>query len=313
YKHCNLDEDYTTDRKKAELLTITKQLKEEGTPYEKFILKRKLSESRSLLEDTVLAAEQIEATLLKYGHAPVLFLGRTPCFIQVSYEELYKQNQPVPSLTDHIFHLNFSGTPDTTSLREADTYQDQEYNILRNMLTPEKLAFYENYMTKKGLNNIGEKLYLVDMLCSGGSFNSFLRILRHYYENTLNRNMPDVHFICLSFSYASDIEASSGTCTFKHETGFLDFKSLPEKGIRPLRIRTTPLQISTITLMHFLDGDWFQYFITHGIEFPAQRWIKDFDKKLESGGKWHKEMYSWFRPEVQKILKIHHALGMERK
>ena len=294
-----------TEKKREGLLHTNSQKSNNLTPSERFISTRHLDPKKNILEDIVLAAEQIEATIEKHGRAPVLFLGRTPDFVQVSYEELLKLKGLGTTNANPIFHLSFSGNPDAITMRKADYYQDQKSNSLRNMVTPENLAFYENYMTEKGLDKVGNKLYLIDTIGTGASLNSFLRIFRHYYETHLKTTIPEVHFICLSLPLDSQSKSSSLTWVFDQQTGFLTFKSIPEKGIRPLCIKTTPLHLSFATVKNFLDNDFCQYFLTHGIEFPAQKWNDNFKEQLNGGGKWHQEFYKWFRAQAKIMLNIH--------
>jgi hypothetical protein len=280
-----------------------------STAFERFIFARHANPNRTTGEDIVLATQWIDYTVNAEGKAPVLFLGRTPCFVQLAYEELRKKSNPALNLDQSILHLSFSGTPDALSLRAGSDYGDDQYKIVRNMLTPEKLAFYENYMSQKGLGQVGQKLYVVDMMGSGSSLNSFLRIMRHYYESHLKRDMPDVHFICLSLPFGSDHEEPFRKAwKFLHQTRKLTFKSLPEFGLRPLEIKLTPLQVSAGTLTMLLDHDPTQYFMTHGIEFPAQKWRPEFQEHLSQGGKFHKEAYEMLRPIFQQIIKTHEVL-----
>jgi hypothetical protein len=276
-----------------------------STVFEEFFYREKSKSDITLLKDIALAAHHIEDILIRKGNAPVLFLGRTPCLIQVAYEELCKLKHPGVNFEKHSIHLSFSGTPDALSLHTALAYRDEGYNVKRNMVTPEKLDFYEDYLTQKGLNKISQKLYVVDMIGTGGSLNSFLRLMRYYYETHLQQDMPDMHFLCLSLVQGRDHHAEFGTWKHNQKSQMLTFNSDSEHGIRPLEIMTTPLQLCRSTLENLLDYDFFQKNGTHGIEFPAQNWRNEFKLKLSEGGKWHKDVYNWLRPKLRELINLH--------
>jgi len=171
------------------------------------------------------------------------------------------------------------------------------------MVTPSKLKFYENYLTQKGMNKITGKLYIVDMLGTGGSLNSFLRLMRHYYETHLEREMPDIHFLCLYLP--QDVKEVGWR--FNQESQSLTFNPNPDFGIRPLEIKTTPLQLSARTIMNFLDNDLVQHSAVHGIEFPAQKWREEFKGQLSEGGIWQKEAYGILRPILSELVTKHES------
>lgn len=271
------------------------------TPFGGFFSRKKNMAHITIIEDIALSAHHIADVLAREGNAPVVFVGRTPCLPQVAYEELCKQKHPELSLEEHSIHLSFSGTPDEVTLRKAAHYQETEENIKRCMVTPSKLTFYEDYLTQKGMNKITEKLYIVDMLATGGSLNSFLRLMRHYYETHLEREMPDIHFLCLFLPQGLDEVGWQ----FNQESQRLIFKPNPDFGIRSLEIKTTPLQLSALTIKCFLDNDIVQQFAVQGVEFPAQKWREEFKDQLSEEGIWHQEAYEILRPMLKELVIKH--------
>lgn len=272
-----------------------------STVFNEFFYNKKSNYNLRIIDDIVLAAHHIDDILIKNRHAPIIFIGRTPCFIQLAYEQLCSIKYPNIDLKNHIIHLNFSGTPDAINLRNSPDYQDKNNNIIHNMVTPKKLKFYENYLTEKGLNNI-TNCYIVDMMGTGGNLNSFLRIIRHYYQITLKKDVPNIHFICLSQTMGSDHKLPIDTWYLNQKLHLLKFNSCPEYGIIPIEISITSIQLSNSTLEKFLDNDLVQKIGTHGIEFFPQKWRKEYKSELQQGGIWHKEIYELLRPHLRKLL-----------
>lgn len=271
-----------------------------GMIAELFLCRQQLNQNRTIGEDLVIAARRIDGIVNRNGKAPVLFLGRTPCFIQLALEEIYNPQNTYNVSPGQILHLSFSGCPDEITIRESSSYKDADANCVRDMVTPEKLNYYEAYMTRMGMDKVGDKLYLVDMFSTGTGLNSFLRILRHYYQDFLNRDMPDVYFISLSTTLNSD--HGYGPWRFTQNTGKLIFKSEPIRGVRPCIIKLIPLQVSHSTMRTLLDNDYIQAFAMHGIEFPAQKWREEFTEQLNAGGKWHREIYPTIRGILSNII-----------
>lgn len=260
----------------------------EGLSFEKFLGARLASPDRTIADDIMLAALQV------YHYAqgsPAVFLGRTPCLVQVAYEELLRQK----GVSHPFYHLSFSGTPDTMTLRTAEDYRVEEKNILRNLVTPERLSFFETLMTEKGLSRVTGKIYLVDMISTGGSLNSFLRLLRHYYTQTLRQEMPDVEFLGIGLSCNPD-HGFQGV--WRYTKGTLRFNEDSTHGIRPLMVRTKPIVLSPFTVARVLDNDVFQCMV-HGVELPAQRWTEASRDALLRGGELHQELYRQARPHFE--------------
>jgi len=267
--------------------------------FNRFYYTQKSNPKMTAIEDIALAAHSIDNILMTQGDAPVLFLGRTPCLVQVAFEEL----SGIKRTERQMVHLNFSGNPDADTFRQASAYSDTVANTARNLVTPDRLAFYENYLDQKGFGNFREKLYVVDMLNTGVSLNSFLRILRHYYQSHLNQNMPEVHFIYLSLTLGSDHRHPSGIWSFHQAQKEMTFHSGFEKhGIRPLAIPTTPLQLSQYTVQHILDHGVFQELGSHGIEFPAAKWTEDYKDALNTTAEWSADIYQILRPKLKGLV-----------
>jgi hypothetical protein len=259
-------------------------------------------ENRSYLTDIILGAQWIKSIRQKHGDCPIVFLGRSPCFLQVAYEELCKNESPEnPLCCDHIYHLNFSGSPDIENTR-TDTFftENTQRTRERNLVTSGNRDFYCTYMTQKGMDHISPKFYLVDLISTGGSLNSALRTMRFYYEQHLGRTMPDIHFMGLGLPLVED--RSLELYTYNAAAGHITFNDLPELGVRPLVIPASPIYINHRPLKNLLDQDAFQRAAVPGIEFPAEKWDAEFSSELETGGRFHKETYELLRSEVQMII-----------
>lgn len=284
-------------------------------PLDFVIYETQRNPSRTLTEDLVIGAEQIHHLQLTDGFAPVLFLGRTPFLLQLAYEEVIKFHNPSLLTEPHILHLNFSGTPDTENIRKKPTFDyerkedvipDETKLVSKNLVTPEKLAFYFKYMDAQGMNTIKDKIYLADVIGTGAGLNSFLRLMRYYYEDYSGRAvMPDVHFIALNLRYETgEMEHAFAYTPKKQE---IYFHSIPDVGIRPLKIKTTTLQLSEGTLS-YIDFDILQDLIGHGISFPAQNWRKESWDDLKKERLFSKAAYQKMRPIMQDFIKNHHDI-----
>lgn len=148
-------------------------------------------QNHTLLEDIVLASEYIFQVVKDEGGGTVLFLGRTPCLVQVAYEELLKVEKSEPQIS---VHLNFSGHSDALTKRESSFFKSTT-NIARDIMTPKKLSHYFAYLDTKDMPKT-KKLFIVDILGSGGSLNSFLRIMNAYYQS---RDLGDASLFLFKF------------------------------------------------------------------------------------------------------------------
>ncbi|HQS83556.1 MAG: hypothetical protein B7Y25_01945 [Alphaproteobacteria bacterium 16-39-46] len=264
---------------------------------------------RSFAQDIALAAIQIDheiskIKLAKDENPTVLFLGRTPCFIQVALEELYKLCKG--DIDPNCFiQLNYSGHVDCESARDENFYKKYpERQIWRNMPSPEKIAFYFDYMTRKNLSR-ATHLIIVDTIGSGGSLNSFYNLLGNYYQ-WARRPMPSLHFFALtSLVDMNEYVPSRRLWTFEKRVAGkfqISFKSNPELNMKDFSIPTVPIHCSNTTLSNVLDNDFIQYFGTHGVEFPAQKWRRDYLKEMERGGIYHNALYEILRPLLKLSL-----------
>ncbi len=199
---------------------------QEKLSFKKFLGDSLANADRTIADDIMLAALQI------YHHsqgAPVVFLGRSPCLIQVAYEELL---QKMGVNTASVYHLSFSGTPDVESFRTASEFQAQKKNILRNMVKPDTLEFFERLMTEKGFDQIKGKIYLVDMIGSGGSLSSFLRLFRHYYTQNLKTQIQDVEFLGMNLHFSA-LGGYEKVWEYSHKESILTFSEDSTRGICP--------------------------------------------------------------------------------
>lgn len=258
--------------------------------------------NRTYIKDIILGAQWIDFIRQEHGDFPVVFLGRTPCFLQVAYEEICKKESPEnPNCCDHIYHLNFSGSPDIENTRTNSFFTSDKRKVTaRNLVTTARRDFYCEYMTQKGMDRIGPKFYLVDMISTGAGLNSALRTMRFYYEQYLNMSMPDIHFMGLALPLNSNY--STRLYTYEAGSSRITFNNLPELGVRPLVITASPIYVNYRTVDKLLDNDPFQMLALHGIEFPAEKWDKEFTSELEEGGSLHNGIYSTFRSQVQTII-----------
>lgn len=278
--------------------------------WERFLCEKQMKDI-TVFEDITIAAEKIDCVQRRHGIGSVLFLGRSPCVIQLVYEDFlkrgfYKSGLEIsyPDISGHVLHLSFSGTPDISNTRlDPHFSKDLVKTNARNLVTPEKLSFYCDYMDSQKMDVVGEKLYIVDIIGSGGGLNSFLRIAHYYYKTHLGRPAPQFHIIALNLDYVRSID----TPIFKHDrvTQLLSFKNAPSYGVVPFQVPLSPLQMAYGALNYFLDNNGVQTYATHGAEFPAQRWRTESLPALKTGGFYHELFYKLIRPKFCQILKRH--------
>ncbi|OYZ37384.1 MAG: hypothetical protein B7Y25_04450 [Alphaproteobacteria bacterium 16-39-46] len=283
------------------------------TDIEEVIFSLKTSPKHQVFHDITYGAYMIDAIRAQNGRAPLLFLGRAGCFFQLACEEFSKFRNAGVAAKD-IYHLNFSGTPDIESKRTRGDLSDNSPEVIaRHLLTPERLSFYCEYMDQQGMRNIENKLYLVDIIGTGRSLNSTLRVLRYYYERHLKREMPDVHFIALCADLLMDsIEESSvnfqdrktAHWEYNSSMGTILFKETAEVGgIRPLQVKVSPLLMRSIT-GDIIDSDFVEAVGVHGIEYPPHKWRREFDVERARGGKLHEKLYGGLRLPMHEIFKV---------
>lgn len=224
---------------------------------------------------------QVARTLLSYDAPGVtyLFLGRTPNWVMHAAKIVAQKNG---TWRDQFIQINYSGTPDLEIDRIGVLNQ-----VAQNLVTPERLEIFEGYLQSLGLAQLPEnqKFYIVDMLGKGGSLNSFLRILRHYYTITLKRSLPDITFMALNedrdtppypprVGGIGEIHWGAGN---QHTLSF--FRNAPG-GIVGLTVDMIPLGLPKKTIDLYdstLKSRW-----NSGSEFYACQWTQ---KNLEQGFK----------------------------
>lgn len=263
-----------------------------------------LAKDRTMLNDIVIGGQFIHHIVNTNGAAPVLFLGRSPSFLKLAYDMLNPNN----SIT-----LSFSGTPDMENIRGSSFYQNSKDEIIaRNLVTKEKLDFYCNYMTSKGMDKVTDKLYLVDIIGRGGGLNSFMNVARYYYLSHLKReSMPEVHFIGIDLAPCKNrvFKKPNGSFyNYDFDNGSLWFEEDKSINLIEVKMRATPLIMNCITTKFVIDNDTNQEVNAENIEFPAIRWTPKSNDLLAQGGRLHKKAYEYVKAEMEKIIKIHSML-----
>jgi hypothetical protein len=270
----------------------------------KVFFDRKLK-SPICLEDIVLAAEYIYQLVHDEGGGTVLFLGRTPCLLQVAYEELMKQ---CPDETQRAVHLNYSSHADAESFR-INSFTADYANLVRtrNIVSPEKLAHYFAYMDSKNLSTSG-KIYIVDIIGSGSGLNSFLHILNGYYEHK-DVEMPDLRFLYLSeCTKMSILSAHDNVWNLENIDGNLAtlvFPDKPDHNMKPYTLLTSIVHMHVTTIAQILDNDFLQYYLVHGIQYPAQKWRAEYDAERDNGAIYHAKLYKWLKINMKKYIQFH--------
>lgn len=261
-------------------------------------------ENHTVLENLLLAGEYIFQTVQDLDGGTVLFLGRTPCLVQVAYEEVLKQEH-----AGHIqqpVHLNFSGHPDTLTKRESDFFRSKT-NIKRDIVTPSKLSHYFSYLDTKDILN-AKALFIVDIIGSGSSLNSFLRMIHAYYHA---RQMPTPELTFLNLT--QDVNGSVDRSAFysfektgvQSNRGILTLPKDTPRNMKFWKIPTINIPIFDKTLTDMLDQDMFQEFLIHGVQYPAQKWTCEFDQQRAQGGVYHSQLYVYLRPQFAKLIAQH--------
>ncbi len=277
-----------------------------------FILSLERDGTITILDDIMLGACKIRSVIQARGEAPIMFLGRSPGLVKLAYECLMAAVEPGKNLSGHVLYQNFSGAPDMTNLRTASGFNDTEAQLARNLVTPDKLAFMCRYMDEiVGLGKVVDKLYVVDVIGNGASLNSYLRLLRYFFEQHKKRPMPAVHFLNLSHPYDMTNEKLQETALYRIEKKGMDsaltFLSNEEIGSRSL---TIPMSLISLvyTTGTFLDEDLYQRHLSKGVYFPAQNWRKEWIPHIEKGGvhssDFHKEVGVIMATKFEKWEKI---------
>lgn len=264
--------------------------------------------NHTILEDVLLASEYIFQVVKNEGGGTVLFLGRTPCIVQVAYEEVLKVEKDE---TQVPVHLNFSGHPDVLTKRESSFFES-ETNITRDIVTPNKLDHYFSYLDTKGILK-SKKLFFVDILSSGSSLNSFLQIMNAYFQKRAT-GVPEISFLNLTADMNWSMDRSE-FYTFElvdcsNKRGILTLPEDENKNMKLFQIPAYGIPIFDKVLTEMLDQDMFQEFLVHGIQYPAQKWTSEFDTQREEGGKYYPEFYKYLRDKFSRIIPLHQAMKL---
>lgn len=260
--------------------------------------------NHTVQENILLAAEYIFQIVKDEGGGTALFLGRSPCLVQVAYEEVLKAEKE--GKNQNCVHLNFSGHPDALTKRESNFFKS-ETNIMRDIVTPAKLAHYFSYLDKKGILNT-QALFIVDILGSGSSLNSFLRIMNAYYQ-VRKTPMPKATFLNLSHDMNWTSERSE--CFTFEKSGDVSNRGLvtlpadKDKNMKRFQIPAFGIPIFIQTVSEMLDKDIFQEFLVHGVQYPAQKWTREFDEQCAQGGKYHRPLYEYLRANFSSLIPSH--------
>lgn len=265
-------------------------------PMERQRITEKLQGLAYLMADTLKAAK----VLLEYDVPGVrfVFLGRTPNWVMHA-AQITAQEQK--TWKDNFTQVNYSGTPDLLVDRLG-----QVNDVERNLVTPERLKVFEAYLDSLGFQNWGkEKIYIVDMIGKGGSLNSFLRILRHYYTATHRLPMPDFTFMALNQERDEpDFKAKHGDSAEikwgpRNLHSLLFYKGTSD--VTPLRIDMIPLGLGPEAVGKYdsvMKSRW-----NSGSEFYACQWTQaNLDRGFKPGSLFKQIYEELFETEIKALL-----------
>lgn len=267
------------------------------------VLKKRKASPKNIFEDILLASEFIYEHIKQQegDNSLVIALGRSPCVPFIAYQSVLKIKE---CKTQRAVHLNFSGNPDMDVLRDSSFYTNHPDVVrVRNMVTPEKLKHYLDYMDSKDLLN-AKKIYILDIIGKGGGLNSFLKILKCYFSNK-NVPLPSLEFLCLNLPV--DL-VSRGS--FKYQKtgigkGSLQFLDNTNENFTTMEIPTQIVPVADLTVTLILDNDLFQTFGSFGIEYPAQKWTMEYDQERTQGGIYSKNIASYLEQNLNAYIKHH--------
>lgn len=274
------------------------------------------SEPEHICESLILSAEYLYQIIQGSEKGCVLFLGRSPCLLQVAYDQIcayFLENKIATENSHPSVHLSFSRSPDRDAKREGELKQDSDIRRIRNIVTQEKLDHYFKYIDEQ--NIIGfKKIYIVDIVGSGVGLNSFLDVLNLYFKSH-QKEMPMLELMHVSDVMIQDfckVHKEKVFVSFKADLntfnkGIISFKKDLECNIKPISIHTRTILTSFLALKCLLDNDLFQAYCVHGIEYPAQKWTHEYDEERKNGGEFHKEVYEYFQRQVKNIVNFHYT------
>jgi len=191
----------------------------------------------------------------------LVFLGRAPTFLKEMVQQLYKlePKENMPSLVQ----VPFSGSPDIKSLHPGL----KKFSYLRNVLTPNRIKVFFQHLDALGFDKITGEMWVVDTMGSGGSLNSFLRLLKEYYHRK-EKVFPDFRFWGMNFAEYDGV-CSTETFYFDHAKKTLSFSDKFSKlGYKAMDIPCFPLLIDPKT-SSLMDNDLMEYFYGGVQEYPA--------------------------------------------
>lgn len=284
---------YHEDQDKINLHTLKARLDEKGEPdfsgedhkSIKVDVEDAISAVLSSFKNLVFINSILQSTInmhIQVDHSRDVFisLGRTPHIFYLSLKRLLELRN---AKVDHLKSISFSGTPDIENMRPKS-----EDNQRRNIITEEGLACFESYLDQQGLASVKGTLWICDMIGTGGSLDSFLRILRHYYVVKNKVSMPCVKFFALNMPKVTCnlplIFNESRSWFYTPKTQKLTLR--PIKGISGFEQITVDCYGLAISyeVLDGLDGHGFAYNCCREVEYPAYRWTKSVQECAKEDG-----------------------------
>lgn len=124
------------------------------------------------------------------GSDHLISLGQSPAYIVEALEELATHD------FRRIYKVPCSGAPDYSCLN-----RHYKHILLSNVTTDTSLAYYKQVLRTKGVSpeQLGshETIYVIDLVGTGGSFASFLKILVRWYDS-VGIPLPEIKLLDIS-------------------------------------------------------------------------------------------------------------------
>jgi hypothetical protein len=198
----------------------------------------------------------------------ILYLGRSPSLVYAAHKNL---RQFFGEDVCDILRLDYSGSPDVAMPRWEDTTAEENHAIGKNIVTPTRLAAFEQHMDDLGLHKIPGRLLVFDIIGTGCSLNSFFRLLRHYYMQHHQRTgMPDIVMVRLR-----DGGCGGNFWKVNDERTKLIFPASQKQkkyGLRPLEVDMIRLKTGPCRLTDLSDKASLQDLMQVGQYYPACLW-----------------------------------------
>lgn len=122
-------------------------------------------------------------------------LGQSPAYIVEALEELISDQETEENFRV-IYKIPFSGAPDYC----CNNFHYKGYK-LSNITTPASLNYFKEMVLQKGFNPLliksRNRVYIIDLIGTGGSLTSFLKIILNWYK-ALGTSMPDFKILDIS-------------------------------------------------------------------------------------------------------------------